>query len=144
MSCLLRDLRWPKTGFKENRVIVQFPDVFKRSLKTGWWPRTGGFTLQKIWVNMPKLRNFTEAAIEHCIYQEMKLGNNSYFIITNTCVKFQKNRKIRPEGDFTFGVQLPFNIFTFHCYWIKKALSLPFFSKEEPQSKYCIEKEIRK
>ena len=45
MSCLLRDSKWPKTGFKENRVIVQFPDVFKRSPKTGWWPRTGGFTL---------------------------------------------------------------------------------------------------
>ena len=45
MSCLLRGLKWPKTCFKENRVIFQFPDVFKRSPKTGWWPRTGGFTL---------------------------------------------------------------------------------------------------
>ena len=45
MSCLLRGLKWPKTGLRENRVIFQFPDVFKHSPKTGWWPKTGGFTL---------------------------------------------------------------------------------------------------
>ena len=45
MSCLLRGLKWPKTGLRENRVIFQFPEVFKHSPKTGWWPRTGGFTL---------------------------------------------------------------------------------------------------
>ena len=45
MSCLLRGLKWPKTGLRENRVIVQFSDVYKHRPKTGWWPRTGGFTL---------------------------------------------------------------------------------------------------
>ena len=45
MSCLLRGLKWTKTGLRENRVIFQFPDVFKHRPKTGWWPRTGGFTL---------------------------------------------------------------------------------------------------
>ena len=44
MSCLLRGLKWPKTGLRKNRVIFQFPDVYKHSPKTGWWPRTGGFT----------------------------------------------------------------------------------------------------
>ena len=45
MSCLLRGLKWPKTGLRENRGIVQFSDVYKHRPKIGWWPRTGGFTL---------------------------------------------------------------------------------------------------
>ena len=45
MSCLLRGLKWPKTGLRKNRVISQFLDVFKHSPKNGWWPRIGGFTL---------------------------------------------------------------------------------------------------
>ena len=45
MSCLLRGLKWPKTGLRENRVIAQFSDVFRHRPKTGLWPRTGGFTL---------------------------------------------------------------------------------------------------
>ena len=48
MSFLLRGLKWPKTGLRENRVIVQFSDVYKHRPKSGWWPRTGGFTLLKI------------------------------------------------------------------------------------------------
>ena len=47
MRSLLRGLKWPKTGLRENRVIVQFPDVYKHRPKTGWWLRTGGFTLYK-------------------------------------------------------------------------------------------------
>ena len=38
----------------ENRVIVQFSDVYKHRPKTGWWPRTGGFTLFRFcmhWLN---------------------------------------------------------------------------------------------
>ena len=57
MSCL-RDLKWPKTGFKENRVIVQFPDDFKHRPKTGWWPRTGGFTILPTILPTPKLSFF--------------------------------------------------------------------------------------
>ena len=34
----LKGLKWPKTSFKENGVIVQFPDVLKHRPRTGGCP----------------------------------------------------------------------------------------------------------